>query len=310
MALRRLAVEALQKVGVGDGSGGYGLRVVDGKLTMPWMVGSGCPSVLSAFGLIRHSRHLEDQRYIAASEKRDRNQFNESSAFPGRGAWEKNKIVRECVRVAGVEDQLRALFFDGDRFVGYIGSGRTHNTPHFGKREKSAVAPITAQLAELLIIADGVERQQTPSHVGDLLVRADGSVDFASENARQWLVIPGFGTLLKKRIMALDKGEMLAPALGTLGLAHARIVRLIGGSRTIYMVTLRPPTGLMLTQSALLTKSQKMVAEFAAAGATVKEIATAIGRSPETVRTHLKNAYLRLDVASRVELAEALRPEH
>jgi len=52
-----------------------------------------------------------------------------------------------------------------------------------------------------------------------------------------------------------------------------------------------------------LSPTQQEVAEYAAAGATVAEIARALGRSTETVRTHMRRVYQRLDVGSRVELA-------
>ena len=58
----------------------------------------------------------------------------------------------------------------------------------------------------------------------------------------------------------------------------------------------RPP------ELASLTPTQGRVVRFAAAGATVPEIARAMKRSAGTVRTHLREAYRRLDVASRMEL--------
>lgn len=56
-----------------------------------------------------------------------------------------------------------------------------------------------------------------------------------------------------------------------------------------------------------LSARQWEVCEYAAAGATVPEIARTTGLSPETVRTHLRTAYRRLGVANRVELANALQ---
>lgn len=56
----------------------------------------------------------------------------------------------------------------------------------------------------------------------------------------------------------------------------------------------------------LLTKTQIQVARRAAQGATLSEIARVIGRSPDTVRAHLREVYRRLEVSSRLELARAL----
>lgn len=55
-----------------------------------------------------------------------------------------------------------------------------------------------------------------------------------------------------------------------------------------------------------LTHAQREVAEAAAAGSTVAEIARHLGISSHTAHDHLKAAYARLGVASRVELAEIL----
>jgi len=54
---------------------------------------------------------------------------------------------------------------------------------------------------------------------------------------------------------------------------------------------------------AALTARQRQVAELAANGLTYKEISEQLGISAQTTRTHLKNIYQRLQVASRVELA-------
>ena len=53
----------------------------------------------------------------------------------------------------------------------------------------------------------------------------------------------------------------------------------------------------------VLTPAQHEVASSAASGATVPEIARSLNRTADTIRSHLKEIYRRLDVASRVELA-------
>lgn len=56
-----------------------------------------------------------------------------------------------------------------------------------------------------------------------------------------------------------------------------------------------------------LTPRQRDVAWLAARGLTNDEIGHALGISPNTVKNRLKEAFVRLDVASRVELVDALR---
>jgi DNA-binding NarL/FixJ family response regulator len=56
-----------------------------------------------------------------------------------------------------------------------------------------------------------------------------------------------------------------------------------------------------------LTPTQLVVAEYAASGSTIVEIAEAMDRSPHTIKTHMKSIYRRLEVSSRLELAEFFR---
>ncbi len=56
-----------------------------------------------------------------------------------------------------------------------------------------------------------------------------------------------------------------------------------------------------------LTRRQLEIARYAVVGATAREIAAELGLSVHTVRSHMKDIYERLEVASRVELAHALR---
>ena len=58
---------------------------------------------------------------------------------------------------------------------------------------------------------------------------------------------------------------------------------------------------------AVLTDSERQVAELAAAGKTNKEVAAALFLSAKTVEMHLSNAYRKLEIRSRAQLAERLR---
>jgi DNA-binding NarL/FixJ family response regulator len=55
-----------------------------------------------------------------------------------------------------------------------------------------------------------------------------------------------------------------------------------------------------------LTTSERRVADLAAAGSTNREIAQALYVTPKTVEVHLSNAYRKLDISSRRQLASAL----
>jgi DNA-binding CsgD family transcriptional regulator len=56
-----------------------------------------------------------------------------------------------------------------------------------------------------------------------------------------------------------------------------------------------------------LTASERRIAELAAAGQSNREIAQALFVTPKTVEYHLRNAYRKLDITTRHQLANALR---
>lgn len=94
---------------------------------------------------------------------------------------------------------------------------------------------------------------------------------------------------------------------GILGGARVRRVpaALVPGVEAILLV--EPLPSPVVPAMSLLSPTQRRIAGYAAAGATLSEAATAAGMAVETARSHLRSVYRRLDVASRVELAETLR---
>ena len=59
-----------------------------------------------------------------------------------------------------------------------------------------------------------------------------------------------------------------------------------------------------------LTAQQREVARLAARGQTNAEIASLLNVSPNTVKKHLKDVFVRLDITNRTELANVLRGAH
>jgi DNA-binding CsgD family transcriptional regulator len=57
-----------------------------------------------------------------------------------------------------------------------------------------------------------------------------------------------------------------------------------------------------------LTASERRVCEMAAEGLTNKQIAQTLYVTIKTVETHLRRAYMKLDISSRGQLAKALEP--
>ena len=66
------------------------------------------------------------------------------------------------------------------------------------------------------------------------------------------------------------------------------------------------PRSLVLTGADSLTASERRVAKMAARGLSNPEIAQALFVTRKTVEKQLSSAYMKLDIASRTELADAL----
>jgi predicted ATPase len=97
----------------------------------------------------------------------------------------------------------------------------------------------------------------------------------------------------------LGRGMTLATECGARALSET--------AREELRATGARPRRLMLSGAESLTASERRVAQMAAEGMTNKGIAQQLFVSTRTVETHLSHAYQKLDIASRGELADALR---
>ncbi len=97
----------------------------------------------------------------------------------------------------------------------------------------------------------------------------------------------------------LERAADLARRGGAVALSeHARIELAAAGAR--------PRRDALLSGPASLTPSERRIAELAATGQSNREIAQALFVTPKTVEYHLRNAYRKLDIQTRGELAGAL----
>jgi DNA-binding CsgD family transcriptional regulator len=93
------------------------------------------------------------------------------------------------------------------------------------------------------------------------------------------------------------------------GLRLARICGaqpLVARTETELRATGASPRDVIVAGLDALTASERRVCEMAAQGMTNKQIAQALYVTVKTVETHLRRAYMKLDVSSRSELPQAL----
>jgi len=142
----------------------------------------------------------------------------------------------------------------------------------------------------------------------DFVVDAHGALSMASPDAQAWVAQPGaLARVLELR--ARSEGE--APRASAWWVADPpmflRFVPMQQAKARHLLVTVVPTRPELAEALELLTPVQREVAEYAAAGATVAEIADVLERSPETVRSHMKEIYKRLSICTRLELQWLLR---
>lgn len=201
----------------------------------------------------------------------------------------------------GVTDRIRLFVYDGRRFVGWVGALRFGPSRRpFGRADRRRLAPLVPSVTSTLLQADSLARGTVPVEPGFVALHLGGDVEYASREGEAWLRRPGFATALQRRMPFID----LEGGTAAIELAHCRFVPMLG-QHPIFLVHLTVAQSIE-TSAVRLSPTQREVASFAASGATIAEIASAIGRKPETVRSHLRQAYTRLGVSNRVELARAL----
>lgn len=132
----------------------------------------------------------------------------------------------------------------------------------------------------------------------------DMVVTHASENGDSWLtsfrrrwlegLLHASSAVLEDGIRTTWDGfEVHARFLGALGSGQQK-----WGCCVVTVETVQTDTRL-----GLLTPRERQVAEYATYGSTNSEIARGLGIGMETVKTHLRQIFLKLEVCNRVELA-------
>lgn len=120
-----------------------------------------------------------------------------------------------------------------------------------------------------------------------------------------WVDVTRGADVVRAGVRAIDAGS-LDPARIALERRHVAVSRLDTEGGVRYLLRIGLPAPLTMAPDSSLSGAQREVAQLAAAGATVSEIARALQRSVGTVRTHLAEVYRRLGVSNRIELTRAL----
>lgn len=213
------------------------------------------------------------------------------------------EVNRDVLYPMGVCDQMRAILYDGRRFIGWLGMMRSERYGRFSRREQQLLQSVAARFKTSLAAADNLEAEALDDSLFAVL-NADGELEHASPAFVQWCD-DDRSAYLKRRIRQIDAGEKQSGIEVRAGL-ELRAVRLDATGSVRYLVTVDRAALITLRPEYWLTDRQREIAEYAVAGATSREIAEALDISKQTVKTHIKNSYRRLGVANRAELVTML----
>lgn len=204
-----------------------------------------------------------------------------------------------CWEPIGLHDQLRMMLYFRGEHVGWVGAGRARGEPRFQRNDARMLRALGPAITDALVHAHVTARAGDAEAGCDLVLDARGHVELASPHAAPLLEL--YRAQISHWVRAADRGDDIPRVIAG---QRVRWSRLLGARGVRYLVHLEPIDAVRLSPTFELSKTQRRVAELAANGATVSEIAEAMGVAPTTVRTHLRAVYETLHIGSRAELAQ------
>ncbi len=212
-------------------------------------------------------------------------------------------IASDVFEPLEVGDQIRILLYDGSRFLGWLGLMRRGRGEYFRRQEQQLLNQISGEIKSLVAMADALESNLLRDGLFAVLTPR-GKIEHASKSFSTWRT-PSRLDYLASRVRDADSGK------GRLSIeiyegAEIRLIRLDSTGMVRYLASVQRARVMTVTPGYWLTDRQQEIADYAVAGATSPEIADMLNLSPQTVKTHMKNIFRRLDINSRAELATLL----
>ncbi|MEL6188823.1 MAG: helix-turn-helix transcriptional regulator [Myxococcota bacterium] len=166
---------------------------------------------------------------------------------------------------------------------------------------RAMLSDLTPRIGSML----DATRVPFPQVSGPLALDGAGRILAADGETAAWLALEGRAERLPT-LLAVGRSD--TSVSGPLDGARIRLRAAHGSLGDAWLGTLAAPAPLERAVDALLTPTQRAVAEYAAVGATCAEIAATLGIRVETVRTHVRDIYARLGISTRAELARRWAP--
>lgn len=199
----------------------------------------------------------------------------------------------------GAHSTLIMNAMDRGEFIGQVGLFRANDSPIF---TPSDLAPLKLlQPAVQAVLESTAAFSQHSAGSGVLVLRPNGTLWMSGGQIDAW----SRPTFRKQLQASLDdafdaSGQLVDIYIDGIHVCLTELNSDDGRAVLARLMTVRP--AIVPTIIKLPPMTRKVIA-LAVRGQTAVEIATQLGRSPDTIRTHLKQAYSELGVNSRSELA-------
>jgi len=194
-----------------------------------------------------------------------------------------------------------AYLYQGSRCVACMAVLRVSDRP-FTEDELEKLNELISPAVEVLAAVDREERALVEDSLTNVLLDPETmEVLCTTESAENWLD-ERRTMILQEEVRPVARGDGGETRLDIHGFC-VRVGEMVGPDEERFLATVEYPDYPMLSLDSVLTPRQREVVEYAAAGATNREIADTLEISSDTVSDHLSASYERLGVANRVELA-------
>ncbi len=199
----------------------------------------------------------------------------------------------------GIHSAIGMLVSDGEVLLGGLDLFRSTGRPAFGDAELDACRRL--RMEPLQTVRAAAQLASTSSHRWTVVIDASGDVLMSANGASEERLLET--PIIRAQVarcfeQGVDHYEMF------LERDRVQLTRMVSASgANAFLVMVSPMLGMALPDVMRLSIARRRVAAYAAAGCTAVEIADELGRSPHTIRSHLKAIYSELGVASRTELA-------
>jgi DNA-binding CsgD family transcriptional regulator len=239
---------------------------------------------------------------------------------------EKTEFFNDFLMTDGLHHGINVYAYDGDVNIGDLRIWRTKNKSEYGVHEKRILDTLLPYFRNALRNARALSDTKQTVNIWKRLFQTtktsvflfdeEGCLNYQNASARALkssLNQEIYKNLFKK-ITSLSRGDLSHTVWGAFSLS-VLLIRSQNKARVYKAILLHPTNPTRLSRDYLqgkygLSPREAEISLLVCKGLTDKEIASVLGNSFSTVRTHLKRIFHKVDVTTRTEMFFVLIEDH